>query len=404
MKLSAKSATGLQLPTGKRDHIAFDDAVPGFGLRLREGGSRTWVYQYQLGRKQRRVVIGKATAITAEKARALASDLHARVRLGRDPAAEREVSTAEAQNTFGKLAQRYLEFQETNLRARSFTEVKRHLETYAKPLHRLPAGSIDRRTIADRLNSIAKDSGAVTTNRVRASLSAMFGWAMREGLATSNPVIDTNKREEKSRDRVLSNAEIRAIWSALDQDDDYAAIIKLLLLTGQRANEMAGLRWFEVLDDMIDLPAERTKNGKPHFVPLSTPARAILTSWPRRRTADGKPRELVFGIGDGPFSGWSKSKERLDARIREAGHELSHWTPHDLRRTFVTKLADELKVLPHVIEATINHISGHKGGVAGIYNKATYLAERKQALELWGAHVIAIVEGHENNITPLRRA
>jgi integrase len=403
MKLTARAAAGLQLPTGKRDHIAFDDSVPGFGLRLRDGGSRTWIFQYQLGRKQRRVVIGKATAIPADKARTIAADLHAKVRLGGDPAAERAVNTAAAENTFERLARQYLEFQESNLRPRSLTEVKRHLESYAKPLHRLPASTIDRRTIADRLNAVAKDSGAVTANRVRASLSAMFGWAMREGLATANPVINTNKRQEQSRTRVLSSAEIRAIWSALE-DDDFGAIIKLLLLTGQRADEIAALLWFEVLDDMLDLPGERTKNGKAHFVPLSAPARAILEAWPRRRNADGKPRELVFGIGDGPFSGWSNCKERLDQRIRDAGHEIPHWVVHDLRRTAVTKMADELKILPHVIEATINHISGHKGGVAGIYNKATYLSERKQALELWGDHVLAIIEGRTSNVTPLRRA
>jgi integrase len=404
VKLTARNTAGLKLPAGKIDHIEFDDSIPGFGLRIREGGSRTWIYQYSLGKKQRRVVIGKGTAIKPDKARELAADLHAKVRLGGDPAAERAVSKAEAANSFSLLADRYLDFQKDNLRPRSLVEVRRHLLIYAKALHGLPVGTIDRRTIADRLTAIAKDSGAVTANRLRASLSATFSWGMKQGLASSNPVIDTNKQKEKSRERVLTNKELQAIWLALE-DDDYGAIIKLLTLTGQRANEIAGLRWFEVLEDMIDLPGERTKNGKPHFVPLSRPAREILNALPHRKNADGKPRELVFGWGEGPFSGWSKAKDQLDERLRKAGHKLPHWVPHDLRRTVVTKMAGEpLKVLPHVLEMIINHVSGHKAGVAGIYNKETYLSERRQALALWGEQLLAIVEGRESNITPFKRA
>jgi integrase len=157
---------------------------------------------------------------------------------------------------------------------------------------------------------------------------------------------------------------------------------------------------------MIDLPGERTKNGRPHFVPLAAPARAILETRPQRVTPSGKSRDLIFGSGEGPFSGWSGAKEQIDARIlvalrtaaEKAGKNLEevrpppHWTLHDLRRTMATKMADDLKVLPHVIEATINHISGHKGGVAGIYNRATYLPERRQALALWAEHLLAAVE------------
>jgi integrase len=409
MKLTVKNTAGLKLPPGKTDHIEFDNGIPGFGLRLRDGGSKTWIYQYSLGTKQRRLVIGKATALTPDKARELAADLHAKVRLGADPAAERAMNKAQAANSFGELARRYLEFQESNLRPRSLVEVTRHLESYAKAFHGLPVGSIDRRTIADRLGVIAKDSGAVTANRVRASLSALFGWAMREGLAPSNPVINTNKREEKSRERVLSDSELRTVWLALDQDD-YGAIIKLLMFTGQRANEIAGLRWSEIFDDQIVLPAARTKNGRVHIVPLADPARIILDALPRRTTSDGEPRDLVFGRGDGPFSGWSKSKERLEERILElikadAGRAgLPHWVPHDLRRTVATRMAEDLKVVPHVIEAVLNHVSGHKGGIAGVYNRATYLAEKKQALAIWAEHLLAVVEGRNSNVTPLRRA
>jgi integrase len=169
---------------------------------------------------------------------------------------------------------------------------------------------------------------------------------------------------------------------------------------------------------MIDLPSERTKNARPHFVPLAAPARAILEARPRRVNANGKPRDLLFGSGEGPFSGWSGAKEQLDARIlvalrtaaEKAGKSLDevrpppHWTLHDLRRTMATKMADDLKVPPYVIEATINHLSGHRAGVAGIYNRATYLPERRQALALWAEHVLAVVKGRTSNVTVLKRA
>jgi integrase len=372
------------------------------------------------------MTLGSTTAIDLERARkgwqdgdqkvAGAIQLHAMVKLGQDPAGQKAEGRVKAANTLFGLIDDYVKHQEGELRPRSLAEVKRHLEVHAEPLHGLPINSIDLQIVAQRLGAIARDSGTVTANRVRASMSAMFSWAISEGRADRNPVADTKKRTEKSRERVLSYDELRLIWSALN-DDDYGAIIKLLMLTGQRANEIAGLRWSEVLDDdLIDLPGERTKNGKPHFVPLVAQARAVLEARPRRKDPSGKPRDLVFGIGDGPFSGWSSAKEWLDTRIlkaqktaaQKAGKNLDevsplpHWTPHDLRRTMVTKMADDLKVLPHVIEATINHISGHKSGVAGIYNKATYLPERRQALALWAEHVLAVVDGRKSVVIPMR--
>ena len=157
----------------------------------------------------------------------------------------------------------------------------------------------------------------------------MFVWAMGEGLATTNPVANTNRREEKSRDRVLSDAELRTVWQALE-DDDYGTIVKILILTGQRVNEIAGLRWSEIADDHIELPGDRTKNAKPHDVPITRTVRALLKG---RRKADG--RDLIFGRSEGPFSGWSKSKLALDKRTGP----LKHWTLHDLRRTAATGMA-----------------------------------------------------------------
>jgi len=396
MRLTIKSADDLKLPAGKNDHIVFDDDITGFGIRLREGGSRTWIYQYRIGSKQRRMVLGSVKSVPLKLARENAGTLEAKVRLGGDPAMDKETARQEADNTFGELADKYLEARKSEWRPRSEIEVRRHLTNHAKSLHRLPITSVGQRDVAALLGSIANNSGNVTNNRVRASLYAFFGWVIREGirLPEGNVVSYTNVREEKSRDRVLSDAELKAIWAAC-LDDYSGAILKLLMLTGQRVNEIAALRWDEVHDDQIVLPAERTKNDRAHVVPLSDAAKSILPAF------SGKGRICVFGRDGTGFQGLGYAKPRLDARIAKAnGKPLPHWTLHDLRRTVATRMAD-LGVQPHIIEAVLNHVSGHKGGVAGIYNRATYDKEKREALNLWAEHLLAIIEGRKAVVVPL---
>jgi integrase len=393
MRLSAKTTDGLQVPPGKSEAIWFDDRLPGFGLRARASGSRSWIFQYQVGRQQRRITIGAATAITPDRARAIAADLHARVRLGEDPQATKEVARAESAQTFGTLAEPYLKFASDTLRPRSLIEVRRHLERDAKTFWRLPLTSIDRRQIATRLDHIAEVNGPVAANRARTAWSGMFTWLIKQGMADVNPIIGTAVRPEKSRDRVLSDAELHTIWAALPADD-YGSIIKLLALTGCRASEIGGLCWSEIDGEMIMLPASRVKNKRPHLVPLSAEALAVLAAVPRRHG------DFVFGQRDGaPFNNWGKAKRRLDAAIGT----IEPWVVHDLRRTVVTKMAEDLAIAPHVIEMVVNHVSG-RSQIASIYNRSTLLPERKQALGMWGAHLTAIVEGRVSNVTPLRRA
>jgi integrase len=385
MKLTGKGLAGHKPPAGKSDYIIFDDDIAGFGLRYRDG-RQSWVFQYAIGtgadRITRRIKIGDYPALSPGKAREEAEDLHAKVHLHGDPAIERRKNRVEAGNTFGKLVEQYLAFKKRELRPRSFVEVRRHLETNARQLHELSLASIDQSAIARRLNAIA-DNGAVTANRTRASLSAMFVWAMGEGLAASNPVANTNRREERPRDRVLSETELRTIWHALEEDD-FGTIVKLLILTGQRKGEIAGLRWSEIADDKIELPGERTKNGKAHEIPISETARALVEAIGRSHG-----RDMVFGRGDGPFAGWSAAKDALDKRTGP----LKPWTLHDIRRTVATGMAD-IGIQPHIIEAVLNHVSGHKGGVAGIYNRSSYAAEKVAALVRWDEHVRSIVLTH----------
>ena len=402
MKLTVKSTAALKLPRGKTDHIEFDDEVPGFGIRLREGGGRSFVFQYKIGTQQRRIALGAVSAVDIGKARETAKDLYARVRLGQDPAGDKADAKIKMAETFEAVGRRFLEHQRTRLRPRSYPDVERHLLAHAKVLHSLPLAKVERRDIATVIAAVAENSGATTGNRVRTSLSTFFSWAMMHGLVESNPVIGTMRNRERSRERVIEPSELRVIWTSL-ADDHFGAIIKLLALTGQRAGEIAALRWSEVRDNVIVLPSDRTKNHRAHVVPFSRAARAIIEAQPRRTNADGRPRDLIFGLAEGPFSGWSNSKEKLDTRITEAtGKPLPHWTPHDLRRTAATGMA-ELGIQPHVIEAVLNHISGHRAGVAGIYNRASYEREKRTALDLWAEHLMAIVEGRESNIRPLRQ-
>jgi integrase len=264
---------------------------------------------------------------------------------------------------------------------------------HAKPLHRAMLNEIDRRAIAVLLGDIEKGSGAVTRNRVRSSLSAFLTWAVKEGLLDANPVIGTGKAEEgSSRERVLTQSELAEVWAALPQDH-FGDIVRLLILTAQRREEIGGLAWSEVdlSEALISLPPERVKNRRLHQLPLSPQAQAILERQPRRNS-----RDLIFGVGEGGFSGWSDCKERLDkailAKRREADPKakpMPDWRLHDLRRTTATMMA-ELRVLPHIIEAVLNHVSGHKAGVAGVYNCALYLSEMREALAKWADHVDAI--------------
>jgi integrase len=229
---------------------------------------------------------------------------------------------------------------------------------------------------------------------------------MREGIVDQNPVIATNIAIEKpSRDRVLSEAELAAIWAA-SRDDDYGRCVRLLMLTGQRREEVGGMRWDELdLERGVwRLPPERTKNKRPHLVPLAPSAIAILKSGPRRARQGNGP-EHVFGLGERGFWGWAKAKEKLDHRIATAHHgraqPIAAWRVHDLRRTAATIMADKLGVLPHIVEAVLNHASGHKGGVAGVYNRAGYEREVRAALLAWADHLESIVHGAERKIVPI---
>jgi integrase len=391
LKLTQAAVKTLVLPPGKADAIFFDDEIPGFGLRMRAGSPRSearWCVQYKIGSKHRRMTFGKLCELDAVKAREKAKDLLSAVRLGRDPAGEKLDARTKASQTFGPIIETFLERQESRTRPIHYKRVKRYLEGYCKPLHGLMLDKVTRADVAARLAIIAKMNGPVAADRCRSALGAFFTWAMREGLCEANPVIATNRHaNEKGRDRVLTDIELTHIWKALP-GDDFGRSVKLLILTGQRRMEIGALRWGEIdLDKrLISLPGERTKNYRPHDVPLSDLAIEVIAKCPRY---DG--RDMVFGSRGRGFLSWGKAKIKLDETPALLGL-VDPWRIHDLRRTCVTRMAD-LGVQPHIIEAVINHVSGHKAGVAGIYNRATYATEKAAALSLWADHIKSLVRG-----------
>ena len=354
--------------------LIWDHALVGFGAR-RQLRHVHYLLRYRLNGKQRFITIGRHGAWTPDTARTEARRLLGLVASRIDPANER-VRPAE---TFGAEVDRYLQRKRSSMKPRSFEGVERHLRQHAKPLHPLRLAEIDRRTIALRLAGIESDSGPVARNRVRSSLSAFFTFAIREGLVEANPVTGMATADEgQSRDRTLFEAELKAVLDALG-NDQFSNIIRLLILTGQRRTEIGGLRWSELDFEraLIILPPERTKNKRLHELPMSTQVRAILGRQPRQN-------EFVWGRR---WTSWSIPKADLDRRLNGIGA----WRLHDLRRSAATHMA-ELGILPHIIEAILNHVSGHRAGVAGIYNRARYEGEMRQALQRWADALTAITQ------------
>jgi integrase len=408
MKLTDKTVCELLLPSDKDDAVWFDEDLGGFGVRVRASGARSWLVQYDFGGKSHKMTLGSVAACSAARARAAAKDILAAVRLGRNPAVEKRTAKAEIAETFGALLPRYLAHKRAQLKPRSFEEVERHLVTHCRALHGRSIGAIDRRAAAILLAGIAEKSGPKACNNVRASGSGFFTWAMREGIADVNPFANTNKAAESDpRERTPDDGELREIWNACP-DGDYGAIVRLLMLTGARKTEIADLRWFEIDFDqaLIMLPAARTKGRREHEIPLSAPALAILKAQPRH---DG--RNLAFGSGDGGFQGWSHAKRELDARIAAARlvatkkgkpEPMPEWHLHDLRRSLSTGMHEKLKIPPHIVEECLGHAT-FRSGVAGVYNRAAYRAEKRRALKLWAEHLMAIVECREQKVVPLTR-
>jgi integrase len=398
MKITARTIAGLKLPRGKNDAIYFDDDMPGFGIRLRVSGEqvrRSWVAQYRSFGRTRRVLLGSAEILGAEQARVAAKKVLARVTLGHDPQAEKAARRQKDTHSLKGIAGDYLAFKQKTVRPRTYAEIVRYLTGhFFKPLHNIPIDQITRKDIAACLTKITLENGSITASRARIALSGFYAWAMGQGLAEANPVIGTTRPQEaKPRERVLDDDELAQVWKACG-DDAFGKVIRLLILTGARRAEVGGMRWSE-----LDLergtwviPAERVKNGRQHTLPLTSLAISIIESVPRR-----VGRDHLFGTrSDGGLSHWH-AKAELDQRVT-----IKPWRVHDLRRTLATRLCD-LGVAPHVVEQILNHQSGHRAGIVGVYNKSVYANEVRAAMALWCDHIRTLVDSGERKVVPMQR-
>ena len=395
--LDQKTVAALTLDNGVRDFIFRDGDLHGFGIRVRfdQKGRlcKTWCVQYRHDGKQRRQNIGKFPRMNAATARTKAGAWLNKVHDGTDPAGERAAERLATKLTFSKAVAEYLAVKqrEGEIRDSSYDNIKGYLTNpkFFGSFHTKPVGKVTQSDVSTALNAIPT---APSRSQAQRKLSAFYVWAMMEGHAPENPVAKTKTvKAGPGRDRVLSEDEIRIVWNALE-DDDFGAVIKLLLLTGCRADEIGGLRWSEVdLDNgTITIPGERTKNRRTHSLTLPPLALQIL-----QQVEQVPGRIHLFGKWtDSGFTNWARARGTL----RDG---LAHWTVHDLRRTAATHMC-ELGIEPHVVEAILNHVSGHKSGVAGIYNRASYAKQMRTALVLWADHVRAIVDGGARKVVPLR--
>ncbi len=402
MKLTMKAIETLTCPPGKKDRLVFDEVQAGLAVRVTAKGGKSYLCQYTVNGVRRRVPLGSFEAISLAAAREAAAATMGEVAQSRDPAASRKEAAVAAKIkatrdtfTLGVLIQDWERLYLSGKRPRYAAEAVRAIRLGFENFLDIPATSIDRQMVVRALDTMTKARGPVMAARTVAYAKAAFQWSIKRGSLTSNPFMSLPVAPTEKRDRVLSDDELLAIWNAADPSTGYGAIVRFLILSGQRREEVAGMTWAEVSPDLTTwtIPADRAKNGVAHVVPLSEAAKELLRSCCR----DG---ELVFPGRGGVFNGWSACKVRLDATSGVQG-----WRLHDLRRSVATGL-QRLGVRLEVTEGVLNHVSGSRAGIVGVYQRHDWASEKRAALEAWGEHVAAIVAGvpATGNVVVMRKA
>ena len=423
-----------------------DAIAPGLYLVVQPSGKKSWAVRYRAGGKPRKLTIGPWPAFDLAEARDQARKAVQSAQKGGDPAddkrhAKRASKDAQAADldSFAGVARLFLR-RYAKPKNRDWIEQARLLGLIPDPAHpenrddpppfimapqgpaatpaRKPFQDVRNRDIRAIVEDIVDRGAPIGANRTLAALRKFFAWASaRDDLGmTENPAIRVEKQPEVRRDRVLTHDEIRLFWLACETlREPFGACFQLLLRLGQRREEVAGLRRAELNADLTTwvLPADRAKNKREHEIPLPAAARSILQGV---KSVAGQPGLIFTTTGSTPISGFSKAKIALDTAMIEIGRKeiaaaggdpaearLEPFTLHDLRRTMSTVMVDELDVGPHIVEAILNHVSGHRAGVAGVYNHAKYRVQKRHALETWAARLDAIVKGQEpGNVVALR--
>jgi integrase len=422
-----------KLRAGKVRREIPDGGCPGLRLVIQPGsGAKSWAMRFRRpGGKAAKLTLGpvdlagKETEgepvigqpLTLASARRLATAVQRQRAMGKDVVAarhrERLERAARGGNTFAQAAAEFVE-QHARRKVRRWQEqaAQLGLDHNDDKLALIPKGLADRwrdRPITEidgddihgiveeaiergvpGLVSFAKGPSETRGRALFATLSKMFAWLGERRRVRMNPCLGVARpKPPPARDRVMTADEIVKFWRAASAERaEVEGVLKLLLLTGCRLREVADMRRGELGDDEATwtIPGERTKNHRVHVVPLPPLARAILAE-------AGGDGDLVFATSNGT---WSKIKDRLDERM-----QIAPWRIHDLRRTAATGMA-EIGIAPHVVEACLNHVSGAKASVAGVYNRAAYAPEKKAALERWAAHVEGLVTGKAAKVVPMK--
>jgi len=432
-KLTTVAVRNAKPDPARRREIS--DAGSGLYLVVQPGGSKGWALRYRSEGNPVKLTLGPVLLLedgerepegdpevgkplTLRAARDLASTLLRKVARGEDPAAKKRLSRAaarEARDDFETVATDFIErYVRPNNRASSAKETERLLRTKVLPAWRgRKIGDIRRRDVIELLDDIAEAGAPFSANRTLAAVRRLFNWCIERDILSANPCAGVRPPvQEVSRDRVLSDEELVLIWRAAGElGEPFGAFVKLLILTAQRRDEVAGTRWSEVdlAKRLWTLPRERVKNDTAHEIPLSIHAVEVLNSLTKLA---GEP-DYVLTTGSGrslapteaelrlvPISGFSKAKRKLDEavlRIRQKDAEekgddpatvkpLPNWRFHDLRRTAASGMA-RLGVSVAVIEKVLNHTSGTFAGVVGVYQRHRFTAEKADALEVWASYV-----------------
>ena len=358
----------------------FDKGYPGLALRVSYGGAKSFGYFYRHGGKFRRMTLGTYPAMTLAGAREAWRQARGVVQSGKDP-----VGAINRQRSFVAFSS-VLEDWLARDQHKNRTEHEIRLKM-AKDV--LPVWSdrkiteIGKRDVLDVLDAVVDRGAPQTARKLHAYLHRLFKWCVGHGILEVNPVADLDMPAEASkRDRVLTDKELVVAYRrAGDLGFPFGPLVQLLILTGARRGEIGGLRWSEIDlgEGAIKLIGARTKNGEPHRIPLSAPALEVVNEIPRIVGSD-----FVFSTTNrSSVRGWSKTRKRLGD---------GDWTIHDIRRTVATGLQKQ-GVSLQVIEAVLNHVSGSRGGIVGVYQRHSFDEEKAAALEAWGAHVMALVHG-----------
>lgn len=398
--LTDKGIAALKPVAGKRRHV-FDSLIPGLAVRVTERGVKTFVLITRLNGKQKWITLGRVGVLSLADARAEAGKGIVKAKAGEDPR-PRLVLASDFGSVVDDFIERWCKHRKPNgqFRNRTWADVRRIFDVYILPDWRdRPITSITRADVTALMDKIEDQRGAVMADRALGKIRKLFNWhATRDDDFVSPVVMGMNRTttKERTRRRVLSDDEIRALWPLLGRPGIFNAIVKMLLLTAQRRSEVSGMLRSEINADVWTISGGRTKTDEDYVVPLTGEALSVIEAQPVIDNCD-----FVFSTnGNTAFSGFSKSKQELDKELSKAmnGKVVPPWVLHDLRRTAKTFMS-RAGVQPHISERVLGHVVP---GVEGTYDRYGYVPQKRDALERLAAEIGRILNPPDDNVVRFR--